>query len=69
MKNNSEQTFESAFESLKALKQIIDDPNTPLDALVDAYEEASKHYKVCVESLNNAKQRVTIVKEKIEKSI
>lgn len=67
MKINEEQNFETAYENLKALKKIIDNPETSLEALVEAYEGAAEQYQACMKALNDAKQRVTIVKEQVDK--
>ncbi|MGC2872958.1 exodeoxyribonuclease VII small subunit [Ihubacter sp. rT4E-8] len=50
--------FEQALEALQNMSEKIKAQDTTLEDAIACYEEGMKHYKVCSDILENAKQRI-----------
>ncbi len=60
MKKNED--FESALKELETIVSKLEDGNTTLKESIDLYEKGVKLSNLCTKILNDAKQRIEIIK-------
>lgn len=53
-----EGSFEQALEALQNMSEKIKSQDTTLEEAIACYEEGMKHYRICSEILENAKQKI-----------
>lgn len=58
---NKKMSFEEAMERLEEIVRKLEDGTMPLDASMEAFEEAVSLSRFCTESLEQAKQRVRML--------
>ena len=62
IKMNDEMSFEAAAERLEAIVRSLEDASTSLDDSLKLYSEGIELVKLCNERLDNAQQKITILK-------
>lgn len=55
-----ESNFQKRLEELNNMAEKIKDPNTSLEDSIKCYEEGIEHYKICIEILEKAKQKIEV---------
>lgn len=56
-------TYEEAAARLEEIVNLLESGNLPLEQSLTLYEEGTKLSAYCYKILNNAKQKITVVKE------
>lgn len=59
----AEQTFEQTLEELETLVEIMEGDQVPLGELIENYEKGTLLYEKCQEHLNEAQQRVDLIRD------
>ncbi len=62
----AEMNFEQSMAALEQSKKIIDNPDTELEALLEAYENGAKYYQRCQQILQEAEQKLNKVTEALK---
>ena len=58
------QTFESAVTRIEEISKLLEDKNISLDDSIKLFEEGTRLSDYCSESLKNAEQKITELKNK-----
>jgi len=61
MTDNEKPTFEEAIKKLEDCAEKMDDPTLSLEDAIKSFEEGARHYKLCEEILDSAKQRIEVI--------
>ena len=62
-------TFEEGTKRLEELIKALDDEKVSLEKSIELFEEGVKVSKECMEILNGAKGKITVIKEEFDKII
>ena len=62
-------TFEEAMERLEEIVRKLEDGTMPLDASMEAFEEAVRLSRFCSDALEQAKQRVRLLTKDADGSV
>ena len=60
-KNKEIQSFEEAFERLKEIVTLIENPDNNLESMIELVEEGVALSKLCEEKLSNVQDRINII--------
>ena len=60
-KNKESQSFEEAFERLKEIVTLIENPDNNLESMIELVEEGVALSKLCEEKLSNVQDRINII--------
>ena len=58
-----DKTFEQALDELENLVESMESDQAPLDQLIDNYEKGTQLYDLCQKRLDNAQQRVDLIRD------
>lgn len=64
--SGDESTFEQALEELESLVESMESDQAPLDKLIENYEKGTQLYNLCQQRLDNAQQRVDLIRDGVE---
>lgn len=56
-------TFEEALVELETLVESMESDQAPLDELIENYEKGTRLYELCQQRLDNAQQRVDLIRD------
>ena len=59
----TKKTFEQAIARLEEISSLLESENTPLSDALALYEESIKLIRFCNDTLNTAKQKITVINE------
>ncbi len=59
--------YEEALKKLEEAKKIIDNPNSNLEEMLLAYEDAAKYYQHCNQILENAEQKINKISASLKR--
>lgn len=62
-------TFEEGTKRLEEIIKALDDEKVSLEKSIELFEEGVKVSKECMEILNGAKGKITVIKEEFDKII
>ena len=60
-KNRESQSFEEAFDRLKEIVSLIENPDNNLESMIELVEEGVALSRICEEKLKNVQDRINII--------